>query len=164
MIHHAAKQRAEFGCAQRPARDIGEHLDAARAKLRDGAVDFRHRGIEVVHGERGNEGGKTIGVTAAQLRQRIVGNARERRRDIRRGDQLQRWIGERKDLLDVTELVEQPQAHSDIDERGQPRKCGDRNVVRDEGRQPLQVSLGHEMIEDVDNHCVLDAWRRLVLP
>ena len=54
---------------------------------------------------------------AADLGQRVVGDARQLRRLLRRRHQLERRIGEADHLAQVAELVEQAQPRIDIDQR-----------------------------------------------
>ena len=105
-----------------------------------------------------------IGMLAANLRQRIVGHPHQLGRVVRRADQLGRRIGQRQHMLRAGELVEQRAARIDVPQRLEPRKRGQHRMAGDEVAQPIEIRLGHEVVEDVDHHCVLDAWRRLVLP
>ena len=79
--------------------------------------------------------GKAVGMPAADLGQRVIGEPRQLRRLVRRRDQLERRIGEREHLLQVAELVEQGEPRIDVHQRLEPRKGGDRHVARDETLQ-----------------------------
>ncbi len=117
---HALEDRPEGAVRERFARDVGEQLDAARAERIDGAVDLDERSLDVVHRQRCDEGGEAVGVPAAELRQGVVGHARELRRGRGPGDQFQRRIGERDHLLQPVELVEQGEPGVDIPQRLEP--------------------------------------------
>ena len=155
VLRHALEDRPEFRRRQRLAGDIGEDLDAAGAKLVDRAVDLGERGVDIVHRQRGDEGRKVIGILAADLGQRVVGHPRELRRLVGRRDQFERRIGEREHLLQAVELVEQRTPRIDVPQRLDARKRGHHRMARNEIGQPVEIGLGHEMIEDVDH----DAWR-----
>ena len=150
--HHLLEDRPELGRAQRLAGDIGEHLDAARAEMRDRAVDLVEAGLDIVHRQRRDERRKAIRMAAADLGQRIVRHARQLRRLLGRCDQLERRIGEADHLAQVVELIEQAAPRIDIDQRLQSRKAGHRDVVGRELRQAVEIGLRHEVIEDVDDH------------
>src|SRR5262245_14871324 len=154
MLHHFFEDAAELGSAQGLPGDIGEDLDATGAKLRDRSVDLRERSIDVVHGQRRDERGKAVRVAAADIGERIVGEARELRRLRWRRDQFEWWVGERDDLSQVVELVKQTKPRIDVDQRLEPRKGGHRDMVGRDFGQAVQIRLRHEVIEHIDHHVV----------
>ena len=149
---HAGEDRPELGRAQRLAGDVGEDLDAARAEAFHRAVDLGERGLDVVHRQRRDERREAVGVPAAKLGQRVVGEPRELRRLVGGRDQLERRIGEREHLLQPVELVEQGEPRIDVPQRLEPRERGDGDMTRNDLGQAVEIRLGHEMIEDVDDH------------
>ena len=96
----------------------------------------------------------------ADFRQRIVGKPGELRCDVGPGNQLERRIGEREHVLEIAELVEQPQARFYVTQCGEAWKCGDRGMAGYQGGKALQIRLGHEVIEDIDFHlpCFKRVW------
>ena len=155
VLRHALEDRPELRCRQRLAGDIGEDLDAAGAKFVDGAVDLGERGLDIVHRQRGDEGREMIGIPAADFGQRIIRQPREIRRPVGRCDQFERRVGERQHLLQSVELIEQRTPRIHVPQRLDARKGGHRGLARNEIGQPVEIGLGHEMIEDVEH----DAWR-----
>jgi hypothetical protein len=104
---HALENRAKLGFRERPARNIGEDLDAAGAEAGHRTIDLGERRLDIVHGERCNEGRESVGMPAAKFRERVVGEARERWRLVGRSNELERRVGEREHLLQAVELFEQ---------------------------------------------------------
>ena len=80
----------------------------AGAKLIDGALGFLDRAHDVGEAERGDKTGEAVGMLCAKLRHRIVGDARQGKALARRGDILDRWIGQRDDLPVIAELDPSP--------------------------------------------------------
>jgi hypothetical protein len=107
VLHHATENRPELRRRQRLAGDIGEQLDAAGAQRRDRAVDLGERRLDVVHRQRGDERRELVGMSAADICQRVVGEPRQIGRHVRRRHQLKRRIGERQDLLQAVEPADQ---------------------------------------------------------
>ena len=99
---------------------------------------------------------------AAELRQGVVGQARELRRLVGRGDQLERRIGEREHLLQAIELVEQGKPRIDVPQRLDPGKRGEHHVAGNEIAETIEIRLRHEMVEDVDHH-LASRYRRSCL-
>jgi hypothetical protein len=91
-------------------------------------------------------------VPAADVGEAIVGDAREFARDLRRSDQFERRIGERKHLLQPVELLDQLQPRIDIDERIEARKRCRRDVIGHDLLQPFEVGPRREVVEHVDDH------------
>ena len=150
---HAAEDRPELGRAQRLAGDVGEHLDAARAELRRPRGRSRRAQASTLFiGSDAMNAGKRSRMPAAELGQRVVGDARELRRLVGRRDQLERRIGEREHLLQVVELVEQASRASTSHSVLSRGKRGDRDMAGNELGQAVEIRLRHEMIEDVDDH------------
>ena len=121
---HRGKHRLEALLVERMARDVGEDLDAARAELSDRALGFLQRAIHIVERHRGDEGRKAPRVRGAQLRHRVVGDARELRRGLALRDLLQRRVGQRDHLRVVADLVHLGKAQIEIEQllhAAQPR-------------------------------------------
>ena len=148
---HAGEDRTILGIAQRRAGHVGEDLDSLGAKLADGAVDLRERGLDVVHRQRCDERRETVRVAAAELGQSVIGHARQIRRLRRTAQIFERRIGEREHLLQVAELIEEFEPRIDIPKRAQARKGRRGGVRRSELLQALEVRRGHEVIEDVEH-------------
>ena len=90
---------------------------------------------------------------AADLRQAVVGEPRQIRRDSGPADKLERRIGERQHLREVAELVEQTQPRIDVHQRLQPRKRGGRDGWPGMSvGKPIEIGFRHEVIEYVDDH------------
>ena len=149
---HSLEDRAKLGFRQRPARDIGEDLDAARAEGGHRTIDLGERRLDIVHGERCNERRESVGMPAAKLRERVVREARERWRLVGRSNELERRVGEREHLLQAIELVEQGKPRIDVPQRLQAGKSGERHMAGNDGAEAIEIRLRHEMIEDVDHH------------
>ena len=149
---HALEYRAEFGSRERLAGDIGEDLDAARAKAGHGTIDLGKRGVDIVHGKRRNEGGEPIGMPAAEFGECVVREPRELGRLVGRSNELERRIGKRQHLLQAVELVEQGEPRIDVPQCLQAGKSGDCHMAWNEGAEAIEIRLRHEMIEDVDHH------------
>ena len=66
------------------------------------------------------------------------------------------------DLLQAVELVEQRQPRLDVPQRLEPWKGGERHVPGNEIGQAVEIRLGHEVIEDVDDHepITMEGWER----
>ena len=113
----------------------------------DRAIGLGERGLDVVHRHRGDEGWEMLRMLAADLGQQVVGEARELRRAVGRRDQLERRIGEAEHVLQAVELIEQPAARVDIDQRLQARKRRERrDVAGHELGQPIEIRPRHEVI------------------
>ena len=140
------------GCRERLARDIGEDLDAARAEAGHRTIDLGERRLDIVHGQRCDEGRESVGMPAAELRERVVREARELWRLVGRSNELERRIGEREHLLQAVELVEQGEPRIDVPQRLEAGKRGERHMAGNDGAEAIEIRLRHEMIEDVDHH------------
>ena len=151
VLRHALEDRPELRCRQRLAGDIGEHLDAACAEVADRAVDLGERGVDIVHRQRGDEGRELVGIPAADLGERVVGEPRQLRRHVGRRDQFERRIGEREDLLQAVESIEQRTPGIQVPQRLDARERGHRRLARNEIGEPIEIGLRHEMIEDVEH-------------
>ena len=170
---HSLEDRAKLGFRERPARDIGEDLDAARAEGGHRTIDLGERRLDIVHGERCNERRESVGMPAAKLRERVVREARERWRLVGRSNELERRVGEREHLLQAIELVEQGKPRIDVPQRLQAGKSGERHMAGNDGAEAIEIRLRHEMIEDVDHHvqpapdkrgrpCCSSVWQAIV--
>ncbi len=70
-------------------------------------------------------------------------------------------LASENDLLQVVEFVERGEPRLDVPQRLEPRKGGDRDVTGNEIGQAVEICLGHEVIEDVDDHEGHERWRGL---
>ena len=150
--HHALKYRAKVWGRERLARDVGEDLNTARAQTGHGTIDLGQRGVDIVHGQRCDEGRESIGVPAAELGEQVVREARELRRLVGRSNELERRIGEREHLLQALELVEQGEPRIDVPQGLEAGKRGERHMAGNDGAEAIEIRLRHEMVEDVDHH------------
>ncbi len=153
---HAPEHRPKFRRRQRLARDIGEHLHAARAEALHRAVGLRDRGLDVVHRQRGDEGRKSIGILAANLGQRIVGHAHQLRRLVRRRRSARAadWRATARAACRRTRSSSARRAstsHSVLS-RGNAVSTG---WPGNEVAEPIEIGLRHEVVEDVDHHWTL---------
>ena len=65
-------------------------------------------------GNEATKAGKSIGMPAAELGERVVRQARELRRLVGRSNELERRVGEREHLLQAVEFVEQGEPRIDV--------------------------------------------------
>src|ERR1700704_1116821 len=149
---HALENRTELGCRERLAGDIGKDLDAARTEAGHGTIDLGKRSLDIVHGKRCDERRESIGVPAAEIRQRVVCQPRKLGSLVGWGNELERRIGKREHLLQPVELVEQGKPCTDVPQSLQAGKRGQRHMAGDNGAEAIEIRLRHEMIEDVDHN------------
>ena len=93
-----------------------------------------------------------IGMPAAELGERVVRHARELGRLVGRSNELERRVGEREHLLQAVEFVEQGEPRIDVPQRLEAGKRGEHHMAGNDGAEPVEIRLRHEMVEDVDHH------------
>ena len=89
---------------------------------------------------------------AAELRQRVVRDARKLGRPVGRGNELEWRIGKREHLLQPGELIEEREPSIGVPQRLEPGKRGQHHVAGNERAEAVEIGLRHEMVEDVDHH------------
>jgi hypothetical protein len=118
MARHGGEDRLKLGQIKRLASDVGENLDAARAKLRHRAVDFDKRAVNVQHRDGCCERREAIWMLRAQFRHAIVADAGEARGILRPAHIFERWVGQRDHLTIVRPRpVHETEAHIEIMDR-----------------------------------------------
>jgi hypothetical protein len=152
MRRNTSEHGAKFRIAERLAAHIGEYLHAACPELIDRAVDLVQRCLDIVHRQRRGESGKAIRVPAANFGKLVIGKTREFGRALGRGDEFERRVGQRQHLLEPVELVQQPQALVDIDDRRQSRKHRDRRLPGNQRGNTVEVFPRDEVVEHIDDH------------
>jgi len=91
-------------------------------------------------------------VPRADFGERIVRKPGEFGREIGSGNQFERRIGERQNVLQIAEFIEQSKPRFDVAQGREARKRSHCGVARYQGCKTLQVRLRHEVIEDIDFH------------
>ena len=116
------------------------------------SISVRRR-LDIVHRQRRDERRKPIGMAAADLRQRIVRDPRQLRRLVGRCHQLERRIGERRSPAAGRRTRSSRRRRASTSTSGFKRgKPVHRDMAGRKLRQPVEIGLRHEMIEDVDHH------------
>ena len=82
-----------------------------------------------------------VRIICAKPGQRIVGDARQLGRHVRRADELERRIGQRQHVLHAVEFVDQPQPRLDVDQRLDLRKSREDDMARNECRKAVEIVL-----------------------
>ena len=154
VLDHAVEDRAEFRRAERLAGHVGEDLDALGAEARSSRDRSRASAASRLFiGSDAMKVGKRSRMPPAELRQPVIGEARQLRR-LRSGGPSNSSGGLASDStwLVVAELIEQLQPRVEVPQRragaGNAVAAG---VIGHESPQPLEISRRHEMIEDVDD-------------
>ena len=154
-IRHAGEDRLVLRLVEGPAVDVGEDLHAGGAEMVDGALQLGQRGVGIVHGQRGDEGGETVGVALHDGRHLVVGDPRQVGARGGRGDHLDGWVGKGEDLDVALPAIHHREAQVEVHEHGDPRHALlQREPRRRHGEQPLEVLPRQDVREDVDLHRV----------
>ena len=114
VLRGEGEERLVFGGVDRLAVHIGEKLDAFGAELIDGALGLGERGLDLVHRQRRDESRETVGMLAAKLGHAVIRHLRQLDRLRRRGESLDRRVGQRDDLAIILHLVHRPEARLEI--------------------------------------------------
>ena len=153
MVGGTLEHRQELGIVERPAGDARADLDASCAEFADGAIHLFERRGDVVHRQRGDEGGKFLRPFPAHLRHAVVGNARELGREIRSAEELGGRQAEGQHLAHILELLAQHRhARFNVPEHAQVRHALDDAGVLRVLLQHLEIPHRHHVVEDVDLH------------
>src|SRR5262249_2104446 len=68
-------------------------------------------------------------------------------------------VGEREDLLQPVEFVEQRKPRVDVPQRLDARERAEHRMAGDQLAQPVEIRLRHEVVEDVD-HGAATLWAK----
>ena len=146
QLRHGGEERLELVEIERLAGDVGIDQRAGRAQRVDGAARLVDRAFHVGHAQRGGEGRKALRVLVAERRHLVIGDARQRQARFRRGDVLDRRVGQRDDLAVVAEGVHLLEARVEVEQLGDAAQA--RADVLELGRD-----LHHLLEETVRDRC-----------
>src|SRR5947208_10684608 len=154
LVRHALEDREELRLVERRAGRGGEDLDAPRTELAEGAVHLLEGGGEVIHRQRGDEGGELRGVLLHDLSHAVVrqpgqlggllGTSQKLDGGHRQGQDLP-VLGEA--LHHAHALVEVPQ-HRSVHPALELRR--ERRVPLGDLLHPLEVRLRKDVRKDVE--------------
>ena len=102
---HCGEKRLILRFVKRMAIHMGEDLNPSGAQGLDGAFQFLHGQIHIMHGERGDKGRESGRVVEHHVGHRVVRDARQIAALRGSCDCFERWIWYRKNLTVIAERV-----------------------------------------------------------
>ena len=154
-LRHGREDRLESGVVERPAGDVGENLNPARAELLDRTLRLLHRTLDVGHRHGRDESRKARAMALAQPGHGVIADARQVQSDLSGGKVLDRRVRQRNDLAVIAELVHLAKPLIEVEELlhpAQPRP--DIAQPRRNAVHLLEKFVGKDVAVDIDDRLI----------
>src|SRR3989304_4808591 len=115
---HQIEERHSLRSIERAPQYVGEYLDADCAQVLHRSLRLLQQPLGVVHGQRSDKAGETVGVTLDQFRQPVVSQSCHVRGHRGRAIDFLGWSAETYDLHIVREFVHYAEPLVEVDDAG----------------------------------------------